>query len=312
MTNRPGIKEALWMAAGAAVLLAVVVAVLALRDDRSPAQRLAARTERANLVEAMQLALTSASEAEKSAVLAVTDESSQEFADKSRAATAAAERQRGDLAARLAKDGTAAERDLLAKLTASFAEFRHVDDEVLVLAVKNTNLKASALAFGPAADAVRGMSAALDRLVASHGESLNAKQVNLLGCRAQIAALRIETLIAPHIAEESDRRMDELEAAMRTDDDSVHRDLAALAALPAVGGDSDLATAAARYATFGELRTRIVALSRENTNVRSLALSLNQSRRAMLVCTVDLAALQEAVLAEPVPGVTDGGPVSPR
>jgi len=299
------------MAAGAAVLLAVVAGVLPFRDERSPAARLAARDERADAVAAMQLALTSACEAEKSAVLAVTDEESEAFADKARAATVEVERRRGELAGPLAKDGTPLERDLLAKFTDAFAEFRRVDDEVLALAVRNTNLKASALSFGPAADAVREMGAALDRLVASHANSLNGKPVTSLADRAQIAALRIETLLAPHVAEESDRKMDELEAAMAKDDETVRRSLADLAKLPAVGGDADLATAASRYATFAELRGRILALSRENTNVRSLAMSLNEKRKVTAACLAALAALRDAVLAEPVPGGTDG-PVSPR
>jgi len=67
------------------------------------------------------------------------------------------------------------------------------------------------------------------------------------------------------------------------------------------------ATAAASYARFGEIRTRILELSRENTNVRSSGLSLNGKREALAQCLRLLDELRQALLEEPVPGV----PASP-
>ncbi len=51
--------------------------------------------------------------------------------------------------------------------------------------------------------------------------------------------------------------------------------------------------------------------SRENTNVRSLALSLNQ-KKAMILSQDALNALRQAILEEPIAGVTYGRPPSPR
>ncbi len=77
-------------------------------------------------------------------------------------------------------------------------------------------------------------------------------------------------------------------------------------------GDADLATAASRYARFTKIKTQILALSRENTNVRSLAISLNQKRKVMLLCQEALSALKQAILEEPMKGVTYGPPARPR
>jgi hypothetical protein len=49
------------------------------------------------------------------------------------------------------------------------------------------------------------------------------------------------------------------------------------------------------------MRTRILALSRENTNVRSLTIALGQKRNAMSVCEDALYALRQAIAEEPTP-----------
>ncbi|HUJ72620.1 MAG TPA: hypothetical protein VLZ30_10265, partial [Verrucomicrobiae bacterium] len=190
--------------------------------------------------------------------------------------------------------------------------FQTIDKELLALAVKNTNIKANSLAFGPAADALMEMDTALSRLVAKNAGSADARSVALLAFGAQTAALRIQTLLAPHIAEESDKKMDEFETQMAKDDQEVRKDLDGLAALLKPGGDPDLNTATSAYARFSEIRTRILALSRENTNVRSLAMSLDQKRKVMFVCQDALATLQRAILEEPIPGVNYGLPENPR
>lgn len=298
----------MWMAAGAAALLAVILVVRQFHTIPSPVEQLASKARRVDSVESIRLALASASEAEKSAVLAVTDESSQVFADQARAAAADVERGSGELRQLLQASGDRKERDLLAEFSKDFAEFQRIDKDLLALAVRNTNLKAYALAFGPAAQAISDMDAALDRVVA---KSAAAPQI-VLAFRARIAALRIQALLAPHIAEETDPKMDELESRMKQDDQEVRRDLDALAALPEFSDDADCKVAASSYSRFSELRAQILALSRENTNVRSLALSLDQKRKVMFLCQADLDALQQTILAEPLPGVDYGPRSNPR
>jgi hypothetical protein len=95
---------------------------------------------------------------------------------------------------------------------------------------------------------------------------------------------------------------------MDKDDRQVRAGLDGLAAQPDLGADSDVASARAGYARFSELRTQILALSRQNTNVRSLAMSLDQKRKAMFMCQDALFALQKEIAGEPAP-VT---PTNPR
>jgi hypothetical protein len=312
MKIKPGLNDVIWMAFGAAALLIFMSVMSHFRGAQDPAAQLAFKARRVDLVGRMQVDLASASEAEKSAVLAVTDEDSQTFADQARAASGKVEQERGELGELLTQGGTQGERDLLAQVTAAFADFQRVDRDLLALAVKNTNIKAYNLAFGPAATAIKEMNAALARLVAAHADSSEAKTMMPLAFGAQISALRIQTLLPPHIAEESDQKMDALEALMATEDVQVRKSLDGLAALPKFGKEPELGTAAERYAEFNNLRTQILALSRENTNVRSLSISLNQKRKVMLVCQAALSALQQAILAEPIAGSTYGTPARPR
>jgi hypothetical protein len=308
----PRIENVLWMGAGALALAVFLLLGWRFYRAESPAQRLALKATRVDLVGRLELALARGSEAEKSAVLAITDEDSQAFADQARAATADVDRDRQELGRLLEAGGTQGERDLLARFSEAFGDLRRVDDEVLRLAVKNTNLKASALSFGPAAEALAELDGALARAAAKTAASPDALLALRLTSDARIAVLRIQALLAPHIAEESDARMDRMEASMLEEETRARRALAGLGALSRLGGDSDLAAASSALARYVDIKARIVALSRDNTNVRSLALSLNQKRRSLALSLDALGALKQAILEEPIAGVTYGRPTIPR
>ena len=97
-----------------------------------------------------------------------------------------------------------------------------------------------------------------------------------------------------------------------TDDARVRRNIDSLKAIPLLSGNVDLAKAASSYERFNKLRMEILKLSRENTNVQSLAISLDQKRKVTLLCQEALNALKQAILEEPVRGVTYGPPARPR
>jgi hypothetical protein len=129
---------------------------------------------------------------------------------------------------------------------------------------------------------------------------------------ARIGVLRIQAQLAPHIAEESDQKMDQMEASMGKEAMQVRRALDGLAASAKPAGDVDLAAAVSDFARYEEVKAQILALSRENTNVRSLTLSLSQKRKAMALCLDALNALKVAILDEPIAGVTYGRVPKPR
>jgi hypothetical protein len=303
-------RDFLWIAGGTIVLIVLVLLAFHYHREEDMAAKSAFKARRLEVVGRMRAALLSASEAEKSAVMATTDEESQTFADQSRAASTVVEQRRDDLGKLLESGGTREERELLSQFSQSFVECQRIDRELLDLSVRNTNLKAYGLTFGPAADALASMDAALSRLLTESATSAapEAKQVMLLAAGAESGARRIQALLAPHIFEENDAKMDELEARMANEDREVRSSLERLVTLLG-SGNPEFEAAAAEYAQFIELKTRIIELSRQNTNVRSLIMSLNQKRKAVQSCQDALAVLEQTIQEEPL---ADREPQSPR
>ncbi len=310
MTTPRNSRDWLWTIAGAIGLLVAALVIWHGHTEGNTSAQLALRNRRVALAQQMRVDLSRASEAEKSAVMAITDEESKTFADQSREASSAVEKERDDLERLLQSGGDRSEQKYLSEFSQAFAEYQRVDSELLDLAVKNTNLKAYSLAFGPAAESIRETDQALSRLITASAKSVSpdAKQVMLLAGEAESGALRIQALLPAHISEESDQKMDAMESAMAAEDRLVRKHLDGLAALVAPAESGDLHAAAASYAKFSELRTQILALSRENTNVRSLTISLNRKRLIEVKCQDALAALEQAIQKEPLPET----PANPR
>src|SRR6188508_1364932 len=254
MAIRSGLKDLSWIAGGTVLLIAIVLLVLHYHREEDNATQAAFRAKRLELVGRMHAALSSSSEAEKSAVMATTDQESKAFAEQSRSAMAQVEQRRDELATLLETAGTGEERELLSQFSQALAQVQQIDRELLDLASMNTNLKAYALVFGPVADALASLDNALSRIVNESATSTGheARRVMLLASGAQSGSWRIQALLPPHIFEENDHRMDELEARMTNEDQRVRSDLQELTVL--LGSSSrDLATARSSYARFTEL-----------------------------------------------------------
>lgn len=254
-----------------------------------------------HLVADMLVNLQASSEAEKSAVMAETDEASQTYATEAQQKAAAVEESRRELSGLLERSDQAEEQKLLDDFDAAWTAYQELDREILALAVENTNLKAVKLSLGPAADALARFDAALQQIAAAAGTTPDGVEASKAAFQAVVAAHKIHTLEGPHIAESSDEEMDRIEAEMSDLDKQVTGALETLSKLPNSEQQTELTQAQTAYQEFQKIQTQILELSRRNSNVRSLTLSLGKKRLATASCTETLNALQKLIRSEKSP-----------
>jgi hypothetical protein len=276
------------------LLLSFLVVFLLRHEDAYWLQSAFERSvKKLQIIQTMRRDLLASVEAEKSAVMAETDDASQAFAEQSVQASQQVEQARRALEPLLERDRQ--QMQLFQEFSRCWDQLQAIDREVLSLAVQNTNLKALRLSFGPAADALGRMEKSLNHLMDAVPASPDAVGIIRHAAQAVIGAYNLYTLQAPHIAESTAARMDEMEAAMKSLDAQVTAALQSLQALVDEPDKPSLAAAWASYQDFQSIHAEIVALSRQNSNVRSFALSLGQKRKTTAQCQDMLAALQEAV-----------------
>jgi len=278
----------------AARLICALAAAFTVAACAAPADAPLRRLLEANTLAAdLLVQFTHSADAGNRAVMADTDETSAAFAREADQATQAVLKDSTALKAVLTALRYSDELRLLDEFDMRFADYRALDRNVLDLAVENTNLKAQRLSFGAAQDAAAAFGNALDALApASQADTW---RVKALAASAVAAIREIEVLQAPHIAESDDAAMTRLEARMTAAESAARDGVKMLAGLTAPASRAHLADAAAALDRFMGVNAQVVALSRRNTNVRSLALSLGQKRTLSATCEDTLRALQGAL-----------------
>ncbi len=243
------------------------------------------------VVSALRIKLLKSVEAEKSSVMADTDEASIALAEESLRTAEAGELDRQELAALIAKYPSGPEKDLLQEFDSCWREFRKIDQQVLEFAVQNTNLKAARLSFGAASTAMNEFGHALSELISDSAAGPVCRRLY----DAHTAALRIQVLHAPHIASPDDHEMDGIEKVIRQNDAVVRRSLSEARLKLPPEKRLLLQKAEAAYDAFMEFTGRVLEWSRQNTNVKSFEISLNRKRKITAQCEDVLESLEDAV-----------------
>lgn len=102
-------------------------------------------------------------------------------------------------------------------------------------------------------------------------------------------------LEAPHIHAGHHAKMDELENLMELKAEKVRNALLNLSRLSDQQGKMILSSVLSAFLKFIEIHKEVVRLSRMNTNIKSLQLSLGRKRRVAAQCEEILNSLQDAV-----------------
>ena len=242
----------------------------------------------------LRVQFTKAGDAANRAVMADTDETSVASAHEAEQATQAAQKDSADLRPLLMQLGYSQELGLLDQFDAQFADYRALDGEVLGLAVENTNLKAQRLSFGAVREAAGAFATAVNA-AASAAAGADRWHARALAASAIAAVREIEVLEAPHIAESQDAAMTQMEASMAAAEKDARGALAMLSMLLPAESRSKVRPASAALDHLMDLNRQVTTLSRQNSNVRSLALSLGKKRMLTATCDDTLRALQDAI-----------------
>jgi hypothetical protein len=269
------------------VVITIATGVTGGCGGRAALERL---TQARALTAELTVQFTRAGDAANKAVMADTDEASIGFARDAEQAKQAVRTSADGLQAILQELGYAEEGRLLQEFVGRFAEYSEMDRRILDLAVQNTNLKAQRLSFGPALEAADAFRDAIGKVAARDGGQIKAPAATAIAAVREIQALQ-----APHIAEPDDAAMTRMEARIAAAEAAARSALQTLTPLVSAASRPGLAAAAAALDRFMALHAEITALSRRNTNVHSLALSLNEKGKLTRACEDSLRALRTAL-----------------
>ena len=250
-------------------------------------------TESRRLAADLLVQLSKAADAANRAVMADTDEVATAAAREDGQAIAATEKDMEALRPALQQLGFTAEGQLLDQFAGRFAEYRRLDRTIVDLAAENTNLKAQRISFGPATQAAEAFVEALKGLAPP--TDADTWRLQALAATAVASVREVQALQAPHIAEADDAAMTGLEQRMAASAAAARKALQSLAPVVAATARPRLTDAATALDRFMTLNAELVVLSRRNSNVKSLALSLGQKRMLTAACEESLQALQNAL-----------------
>ena len=279
---------------GLVAALFVVISAAATTGCNRPTAVLTELVEARRLASELHVQFTQAVDASNRAVMADKDDVSASAAGEARRAREVVERDVQKLRPMVESLGYRDDLKHLEEFNASFDEYRRLDDEILSLASENTNLKAQRLSFGAARDAAAAFRTAIDAAIQGRSAKDECK-VDAIAARARTAVLEIQVLQAPHIAEPEDAVMTRLESEMDASASAAKKALDELRAALPPAATPQLDAAGDALTRFLSVHAEIVKLSRRNSNVRSLALSLGRKRTVTATCETRLQAFETAL-----------------
>jgi hypothetical protein len=245
--------------------------------------------EARQLASALQAEFTQAVDASNRAVMAESDGTSAEFAREAKQRKQQIKRTESALVSLLRELRYSDELELAEDFHGKFAAYEVLDATILELSLENTNVKAMRHSFGPVSEAADAFKQAVSTLATP----CDACRARVLTLEAIVAVREIQALQAPHIAEASDTRMTQIEEQMAKLEAAAK---SALSELSGIAGLRESQAAVLALEHFAKANAEVIALSRRNTNVRSLEMTLGQKRAIIATCEESLRALREAFI----------------
>jgi hypothetical protein len=251
-----------------------------------------------DLLSTMRIHFLEAIEAEKNAVLAITDEASEDFAAQARQAADSVESSRKEIETIIHQEKFTQETEMINEFNSCWSQYRKLGETILDLAIQNTNLKAQKISATQCAQEIERFEASLNRLIHRNTNDNQCNQVVVPSYEAITASLKIFALHKPHIEEADDKEMDKIERSIKSYDESARKALGSLHSIADLRDNEDLKNAETAYERFMNLTGEVLKLSRMNTNIKSADLSLGKIRLISSQCQEILANFQKTVQAQ--------------
>ena len=287
----------------AVVSIAIAFASLSIRTAQDHALE-SNKPKNLELVHAMRLNLLAVSEAQNIAMIAKSEKLSGECLEQADAGVQGFQRAYSEL-----KSNPPAYIDsmLIARVGDQFDAFYQVHNQLTSMLQRNTNRKAYELATGSGLKLLNEIDAGLHSLTESVLESHSSNQLADVKQMYEIrlSLLRIQNMLIPHISEPSDSEMDNLESRMRTEELVVEKGIQQLSTRE--GNKDKLSEVNAQLADFQKLKAQIITLSRENSNVHSETLAVNERRDLFLACEATLVDLVNQINSHDPPTIIPKG-----
>jgi hypothetical protein len=242
----------------------------------------------------MLVQFTKTVEAGHRVVISDTDEQADAAIAEARAAAVTIETDGVALAAHFDASNYRNEATLLEEFRATFREFQAVDRELLELARLDTNVKAERLAFGEGRKLADAMVMAL-RALAIPAPAADNWRLRAVAAETVASLRNLQALQAPHIIEANDATMTAMEEQMNRAEAEVRAGLTELSQLAGPGRQASVREAAETFDRFAAAHREVIRLSRQNSNVRALALTLGRKRTLTARCEEQLRAIQAAL-----------------
>ncbi|WP_300161202.1 hypothetical protein [Solidesulfovibrio sp.] len=251
---------------------------------------LAVLQQKQQLIAGIRAGLLMAVDQEKNALLSPSQTEARQFLDKAKDGMAGVKQDMGKLTQLVEETDNAKETAALRAVAEDFQDMASLDASLRGLAGRNTNLRAAQLSRTEAALAVSRLQQALTPAI-----DADDCQAGRDALRVVTAALSVLSLHAQHIDEKTVAGMDSLEAAMNRQNARAQGAFERLSALSVPTIAAALPTARAAYEDFWRVTREVLVLSRENTNIEAVALSMGKKRLVTAKALADLDALQNVV-----------------
>ncbi len=236
--------------------------------------------------------------AQKNAVLSPEDDISKAFATASRAFQAEATDKAARLKELIGRDRNDAQSKAVDDFIKALNEAGRINEQILDLAIQNTNIKARRLLstdIQRLTDVLSARLQAWDDEVTSK-ETLDAQGVKRLKTLYEVhdSLMRIQSNAIKHIESSGDEEMSAQEKKLDELLEQIQNGLA----IASVGDVVNQVDSRAKLSDLKLLLAKMTKLSRLDTNNRSVALSLNESKMAGDECVKRIGELDKLLVAE--------------